>query len=248
MIFAAAIFLILAAGASAQHQIKLKNSPTPLAGLILGADGRNVQLKTAAGQVGYPIAAIETVSMPAPPETAAYQKAMTDGDNAKALEIARAISEKYKGLPADWAKLAAASMANLLINTGDFDKAEAAFKEIEVLYPGAGGTQSKVGLARIAVEKKDFASAREVLAPIAEEALKEKNVSRENTFAYSQAFYALGMAHEGEGKLQDALENYLRTVTIFYHDPAARAAARQRAASLREKNKDKPSSEHITAP
>ena len=108
--------------------------------------------------------------------------------------------------------------------------------------------QSKVGLARIAVAKKEFGPAKETLGPIIEEALKAKNVPRENAFAYSQAFYTMGLINESEGKFQEALENYLRTVTIFYHDPTARAAARKHADDLRAQNKDKPASQHIAVP
>lgn len=240
--------MALAMCAHAQHQLKLKNNPTPMAGTVVSSDGRNVQFQTAAGTVGYPLLNVESVIMPAPAELGAAYTAMQAGDTAKALPIAQAIYQKYRGLPVDWAKLAASTTANLLINAGELDKADAAFKEIEQLYPGAGGLQSKVGLARIAVAKKDFAAAKESLGPITEAALKEKNVPRENALAYSQAFYAMGLILESEGKLQEALENYLRTVTIFFHDPAARAAAQQHADDLRAKNKDNPASQQIAVP
>jgi len=248
MIFAIAVaFFALAVDASAQHSLKLKGNPTPLSGTVLSADGRNVQFQTQAGKVGYPLQNVETVTMPAPAEVAQSQQALQAGDNAKALQLSLAVSEKYKGLPADWAKLAASSTANLLITNGDLEKAEAAYKEIETLYPGAGGLQSKVGLARIAVAKKDYTAAKDVLVPISEEALKEKNVGRDN-YAYSQAFYALGQVYEAEGKPQDALENYLRTVTLFFQDPSARAEAQKRADDLRAQNKGKPTSEQVTVP
>lgn len=252
MIFAIAALTALAMHAVAQapaaHQLKLKGNPTPLAGTVVGADGRTVQFQTAAGTVGYPLPNVESVTMPQPPELAQALTAMQAGENDKALPIAQAVSQKFRGLPVDWARLAASLTANLLITAGQLDKAEAAYKEIEALYPGAGGLQSKVGLARIAVAKKEFGAAKEALTPIAEEALKAKNVPRENAFAYSQTFYALGQVHESEGKMQEALENYLRTVTIFFHDPAARAAAQQHADALRAQNKEKPASQQIAVP
>jgi len=252
MIFAIAALGTMAVPAFGQapaaHQLKLKNNPTPLAGTVIGADGRTVQFQTAAGKVGYPLPNVESVTMPAPPELQQALTAMQAGDTAKALPLAEGVAQKYRGLPTDWAKLAASATANLLVSAGELDKADAAFKEIEQLYPGAGGLQSKVGLARIAVAKKDFAAAKEALGSITEAALKDKNVARENAFAYSQAFYTLGLAEESEGKLQEALENYLRTVTIFFHDPAARTAAQKHADDLRAQNKDKPVSQQIAVP
>ncbi|MEQ1860274.1 MAG: hypothetical protein ABMA13_10085, partial [Chthoniobacteraceae bacterium] len=248
MIFAIAVFFAFAPGATAQqqqHLLKLKGNPAPLAGFVLGSDGRTVQFQTAAGKVGYPLLNIESVTMPEPPEAGQARAALATGDTAKALEASQLVSQKFKGLPVDWAKLAASTTANLLVTAGDFDKADAAFKEFELLYPGAGGLLTKVGLARIAVAKKDFAAAKDALGPITEAALKEKNVSRENAFAYSQAFYAFGLVNEAEGKMQEALENYLRTVTIFFHDPTARAGAQKHADDLRAQNKDKPVTDHI---
>jgi tetratricopeptide (TPR) repeat protein len=252
MIFAIAALMGLAmqvhAQAPAQHQLKLKGNPTPLVGTVLGADGRSVQFQTVAGTVGYPLQNVENVTMPAPPELGQALAAMQSGDAEKALPLAQGVSQKYRGLPADWAKLAATTTANLLISAGKLDEAEAAFKQLEALYPGGGGLQAKVGLARIAVAKKEFAAAKESLGPITEAALKEKNVPRENAFAYSQAFYAMGLINESEEKPQEALQNYLRTVTIFFHDPAARADAQQHADALRAQNKDKPASEQIAVP
>lgn len=252
MIFASLVIVTMTFSAFAQapaaHQLRLKGNPTPLAGTVVGADGRSVQFQTAAGTVGYPLQNVESVTMPMPADLNQALVAMQAGDNARALPAIQAVATKYRGLPVDWAKLASSSVGNLLINAGDLDKAEAAFKEFEQLYPGAGGLLTKVGLARIAVAKKDFSSAKDALTPVVEEALKQKNVPRENAFAYSQAFYAMGMINESEQKLPEALENYLRTVTIFYHDPSARAGAQQHADELRAKNKDIPASKQIVAP
>lgn len=248
MIFAIIAILGFAANAHAQHTLKMKTSPQAMAGTILGADGRVIQFQTPAGTVGYPLINVESVTMPPPAELGAAQQAFQAKDYEKALQAAKAVADKYKGLPTDWARLAASMVASIYGSMGQTDKAEAAWNDFEKTYPGAGGLQAKVGRAQIAASKKDFLSAKDSLAPIVEEALKQKNVPRENAFAYSQAFYVMGLVNENEGKLSDALENYLRTVTIFFHDPSARAAAQDRADSLRAKNKDKKTSEQLTVP
>jgi hypothetical protein len=54
---------------------------------------------------------------------------------------------------------------------------------------------------------------------------------------YGQAFYLMGLIHEHEGNLPAALQDYLRTVTLFFEDPATTAKARERADFLiNEKN------------
>jgi hypothetical protein len=253
MIFA--LLAILAAGVTLRaqqpvgsHALKLRGSAAPQVGTILSADGRIVQFQTQAGTVGYPLANVESAVMPPPPEYGLAQQAVAAKDNKKALQFARSVYDKFKGLPVDWAKVSALMVADLLIAEGDTEKAEGIFREFEQYYPGGGGLQAKVGRARIAVARKDLLSAKDSLASVTEEALKQKTVPRENAFAYSQAFYVMGLVNEADGKPQDALENYLRTVTIFFHDPSSRAAAQERADALRASNTGKKTSEHLTAP
>jgi tetratricopeptide (TPR) repeat protein len=248
MIFALAALLAFGEASFAQHQLRLRNDPQPKVGTISGADGRTVQFQTQAGTLAYPLGNVEGVTMPPPAEVGQAQQALQAGDSARALQLWRAVNDKYKGLPTDWAKLAAASVANLLVSAGEFDRAEAAFRDLEQMYPGGGDLVAKVGKARIAIGKNDLLSAKDALVSIVDDALKLKNVPRENAFAYSQAFFAMGMINESEGNLQDALENYLRTVTIFFHDPSARTAALERADAIRASNQNKKTSEQILVP
>jgi hypothetical protein len=70
--------------------------------------------------------------------------------------------------------------------------------------------------------------------------LSEKTIPPAKALAYSQAFLVSGQLKEEEGNLQGALEDYLRTVTLFYHDPSAVTAAQQKADALRSRDKDHP--------
>jgi len=191
---------------------------------------------------------VQTLTMPAPPEWTAAQQALAANDKAKAAQLATAVTTKFKGLPTEWARAALVMTAGAAIDANDVPKAESLIREMETAYPGAGGLLASVLKARLAVMKKDYLSAKDALVSVTEAALKEKNAPRENAFAYSQAFFVMGQIAEADNKPQDALENYLRTVTIFFHDPSARAAAQERADALRAKNKDKKTSEQLTVP
>ena len=134
-------------------------------------------------------------------------------------------------------------LGELYIITNDIPKAEAAYADFKLLYPTAGSLQSEVGLSRIAVAKQDFETAKQKLEPITEVALKEKTTSATVTeVAYSQAFLVSGQVKEAAGDLQGALEDYLRTVTLFYYDRIAVASAQERADALRAAHPD------VTAP
>jgi tetratricopeptide (TPR) repeat protein len=201
---------------------------------VVGVSGTNLQVQVGAGTLGIPLASIKEVQMPAPPELAQAQQAFVARDYRRALALASGIVEKFKGMPADWTQLATGMLGDIYVATNDLPKAEAAYKEYQRLYPGAGSVQADVGIARIAVSKKDYGTAKQKLAPIVAQALKEKNIPRAQAFAFSQAFFILGQVEEAEGNATGALEDYLRTVTIFHHDPSAVAAAQERADALRK--------------
>ena len=204
-------------------------------GVITGvsASGVAVQL-TAGGSISIPIAQIESISMVPPPEYNLALQAIAAKDIPKAAGLIRGLITKYKGLPADWAQQAAALAGFLALQSGDMAGADAAFSEFKKSYPTA--PEGRIGSAAIAASKKDFATAKSLIAPIVEDALKQKDVPVTNRFAYSRAMYISGLVKESEKDLPGALEDYLRTTTIFYHDTAAVASAQERADALR-KNK-----------
>ena len=204
-------------------------------GVITGvtASGVGVQL-TADRSISIPLAQIESISMVPPPEYNSALQAVAVKDIPKALGIIRGLIAKYKGLPADWAQQAAALAGFLALQSGDMAGAEAAFSDFKKSYPNA--PEGKVGSAAIAASKKQFGVAKDLIAPIVGEALKQKDVPVANRFAYSRAMYISGLVKESEKDLPGALEDYLRTTTIFYHDTAAVTAAQERADALRKNN------------
>jgi len=203
---------------------------------ILGVSGPNVQIQVGTGSVGIPLATITSVTMAAPAELAAANKACSAGDYAKALPLAKAVAGKYKGLPVDWAKQATSLVGDIQVALGNLPEAEAAYKDFQKLYPGAGGIQTEIGMARISVARKNYDEAKQKLDPIAAQALKTKTPSAAMGPIYSQTFYLLGQIAEAQQQPSIALENYLRTVTIFSDDHGAVTAAQEKADALRKNN------------
>ena len=83
-------------------------------------------------------------------------------------------------------------------------------------------------------DRTELQKAEQQLQGIAQTALKNPAlVTRAEGAAYGQAFYLLGQIHEQEHADQEALEDYLRTVTLFYQDSATSTRAQQSADALR---------------
>lgn len=240
-LFGGAFLLVSTAFAQVDAEIVMRDNRLQRA-KVFGVSPSGLQLDITTpdgkGRLGVPLAQIKEVRMAQPAELgqalAQYQEKKYD----EALATLRALVTKYKGMPASWAQQAAATIGSVYLAKGDIPGADYAFREFQKLYPGQGSLQSEVGLALVAIAKKDFAAARTKLEPVAEAALKEKNVSAATALAYSSTFLGLGQIHESEGNLTEALEHYLRTVTLFFHDRASAAIAQERADALRKENKD----------
>lgn len=233
---------IAQAPAGPQVTFRTKGSPTVQQGTLVGASPAGIAIRIGAQTMTMPATNFEAIQMAPPPEYAAGYQANTAGDTAKALGLIKSVADRFKGLPTEWAQYATGMLGDLYVAAGDFDKAEAAYADFKKLYQTAAGGSptSDVGLARIAVAKKDYETAKTKLEPITAEALKEKNIPANKAIAYSQAFLVSGQVKEEQGNLQGALEDYLRTVTLFYQDRASVTIAQQKADALRTRDKDHP--------
>jgi tetratricopeptide (TPR) repeat protein len=224
------------AGAARGQDVLILTDGKQTAGKIMGASPAGVQIQIAVGggvtTLTQPMATIKEARMAVvPPEFTQAQKAL-EAKNYDAALTALKVVEKYKGLPADWAQQATAMVGDVYIEKGEVPKAEAAFAEFQKLYPGS--TQAELGLAKLAIAKKDFATAKGKLEPVVGKAAEDKSVNQRSGFSYSQAHLLMGQVKEAEGDLKGALESYLKTVTLFYYDRAAVAQAQQKADALRQ--------------
>ena len=201
---------------------------------ILSSNGTNVLVKVGAGTVGIPINSITQAFMAPPSEFSAVVAAYDSRNYSKALASAELLAGKYKGLPIDWARQNALMLGDLYVLKNDIAKAEEAYKDFHKFYPGQSTTQMDVCTARLAVAKKDYSAAKQLLEPIAVQALKQKNIQKSEAATYSQVFYLLGRVKEADGDFQSALQAYLLTVTLFYQDHPSVSDAQERADALRK--------------
>jgi tetratricopeptide (TPR) repeat protein len=240
LLFVATCILCVLAGAARGQDVLILTDGKQTQGKIIGAtpSGVQIQVTPAAGggaaTMTQPMGSIKEARMAVvPPEFAQAQKAF-EAKNYDAALAALKVVDKFKGLPADWAQQATAMIGDVYIEKGEVPKAEAAFAEFQKLYPTSA--QAELGLAKLAIARKDFATAKSKLDPVLAKAAEDKNVNQRSGFAYSDANLLMGQVKEAEGDLKGALECYLKTVTLFYYDRAAVAQAQQKADALRQAN------------
>lgn len=235
---AVAIFavLLLAAGLGicrAQDVVVQKDGQRR-EGQILGLKSDAIRIRVGPAETGIPMANVASVTMSAPKAYADALALWQKGDAAKTLQVLDPLVESFNGLPTKWAERAGALLGEVYLASGQIDKSEAAFSAFQKLYPNAGNS-ADVGLARLAIAKKDYARARVLLVPIVELAKSTKFPDSGTSAVYGQALYLLGQVQESSAENAEALENYLLAVTLFREDQAVVAKATERANVLKEK-------------
>ncbi len=232
---ASGVFLIsLAPSARSQDTIRQSNG-TVRTGQITGVRNGSVMIKFGPGEIGVPLAQATTITMATPANVAKGLGLQEAGKPAEALALLKPIADQFGGLPLDWAQNATASIGNLYLSLEKTTDASAAYAKYKQLYPGAElSLQADVGMARVAAASGKLAEAKAALAPILANALTKPDITKAESAAFGQAYFTLGSIAEKENNPAEALENYLRTVTIFYADRATAARAQERADALRK--------------
>ncbi len=240
LLFAIGAALLLASAARAQDVIITNDGQQRQVRVIgVSPSGQTLDFFVGQGQLGLPLSSVKEVRMNPPAEYGQAIGAYQAKDFAKALSLVKVVLTKFKGMPSWWAQQTTGMLGELYIALNDIPKAEAAYADFKRLYASGGSLQSEVGLSRIAVAKQDFETARQKIEPITDAALKEKvSAATATEVAYSQAFFVSGQIKEAAGNFQGALEDYLRTVTLFYYDRVAVASAQEHADALRAAHPD----------
>lgn len=239
LLFAIGAALLVSFAARAQDVIITTDNQQRVVKVIgVSPSGQTLEFFVGQGQLGLPLSSVKEVRMNPPAEYLQGIGAYQAKDFAKSLTLLKAVAAKFKGMPSPWAQQSVAMLGELYIATNDIPKAEAAYADFKRLYPTGGSLQSEVGLSRLDVAKQDFKGAEKRLEPITGAALKEKVITSANGIAYSQAFLVSGQVKEAQGNLSGALEDYLRTVTLFYYDRVAVASAQEHADALRAAHPD----------
>jgi len=229
ILFGTGLFSALAQDALVQNDGQQRD------GQILGVKSGAIRLKVGPVETSVPMANVKSVTM-APPKAyndalAAWQK----GDAAATITLLKPLVENFIGLPTKWASRAASLLGDAYVNTEKITEAEKAFADFQLAYPDAAAS-ADVGLARLAIAKKDYDTAREKLTPIVENAKKVLLPESGESAVFGQALLLMGEVQESAGENPAALENYLLASTVFREDKAVIAKADERANALKEKN------------
>jgi predicted Zn-dependent protease len=232
-LLAAALILTGARPALSQDSITLRDGQTQTV-QILGVTDSGIKIQLGNGVMVEPFANIAQVSMGPPPEYTAAVAAYESGDAQRALSLTGGVVSNYARLPTTWAQDAMRMLGDIYVALGQIPQAKAAYANYQRAYPGAGVQDINVGLASIDVANQDYDAAKAKIQPVLDQALRQRNLPAPAAALIGRAFYLSGKIKEHDGDLTGALEDYLRTVTIFPQDRVAAANAQAGADALRK--------------
>lgn len=230
VLLAAAIGAAFLADLSAQDSITTKDGQIR-EGAITGVRAAAVRIKIGPAETSVPLANIRAISMAEPADYTAAIDAWQKGDAASALAKLEKLTATYEGLPVPWAERACSLLPEVYLSEGRTADAEKAFAKFQQLYP-ASGSSSDLLLARMAISKNDYDSARAKLEPLVASARQTLLPAGPESASMSQALFLMGQVHENSGNKPEALESYLLVTTLFKNDPASVARAAERAQVL----------------
>ena len=235
------LLFLLAAGlltsgarlATGQDTITLRGGQ-PQQATIQGVTSEGVKIQMGDAVMVQPFSNIVAVTMNPPPDFTAAEAAYESGDLVRALKLTKAVITNFRALPTDWAKAAMIMLGDIDMALGGTTEAQAAYKDYQAAYPGVSSDEMNVGLANIDLANNDSAAAAAKLQPVLDSALKNRTPPKATAALFGRAFYLSGKIKEKAGDFPGALEDYLRTVTLFPEDAIAAASAQAGADALRK--------------
>jgi TolA-binding protein len=201
----------------------------------MGIKAGVLKIKVGPAETGIQMANVASVVMAPPKAYAETLAAWQAGDANKTIALLVPLAANFNGLPTDWAEHASALLGEAFLAAGQTDKAEAAFADFQKSYPAAT-TAADVGLAQLAIVKKDFSGARARLLPIVEKAKSTKLAAPGECAVFGQSLFLLGLVQEASAENSEAMENYLLVTTLFHEDKAVAQKAAEHADALAKKN------------
>jgi len=234
-VLSAALLVVWAVVPLAAADAVVRKSGQTLEGQVVGTAGSNLRIKVGEATISVPLADVKQLRMQPPADFTAAAAMLSRGDSKGALAALEKINQVYAGLPAPWAERAAAMLGDAKLAAGDKEGAKAAYEQFTKTYPGAVAL-ANIGMARLALESGDAATAGKLLEPFVAKSAKTGFPEDGDGAVLSQAFFLLGRVKEAEGDNAAALQNYLKAAALFPFDPNAVADARKRADALRAGN------------
>ncbi|MCC6352625.1 MAG: hypothetical protein IT577_02000 [Verrucomicrobiae bacterium] len=185
-------------------------------------------------ETAIPKETIRSIQMQPPPGLAEARKALAAEQYPQVLASIEKDAQAFTGLQVDWVIEALGLVADAYLATGKKSEAGAIYRKMETDYANSPyAVKAKVGLAKISVSVNRLPEAEAALKPILEDAQRQLTPPEAQQRVFADAAFVMGQLEEARGQKQEALENYMRVITLYPLNPSLVAQAEARVRALR---------------
>jgi|GEM_PF-535536 len=238
-VFLAMTALLIASEAAAAQDKIILRAGAPAVGEIMAynAQSGTVTLKTAQGEIPYPMANITRVELAERPAAAEGISAAAEERYPEAVEKLKPLVDKFLGLDAAWVPQAAGVLAEALARTGKTFESEQLADAILKAYPNSVFRfQGMIAKASSLVARQQMDPALALLAEVEKAFPPTAAPDAGSMQILSNLHFSKGQIYKAKGDKAKAYESFL-TVASLYHQPAKRAAqALAEAEALRKED------------
>jgi len=234
--------IFLAGTAFGEDRIFSQGSSTPTVGTITEVDDTTVKVTLgAAGNTSLPRAKIERVEIAPPPGAEAGVKAFLRGDHKQAIKLLEPVFTKYRCLPQEWIEEISVQLGEAYNREGEWNKARELFLVFSRFYPKSRfGDVARSGEAQALMKTGKKDAARKILESLIKDLDGKTALSDDQNRALGRALVSFGQCCAEVNQNDQALDAFLKTITIYHLDPNAVAEALYESALVFEKMKNFP--------
>jgi len=231
-VLALATTVLLASTPSSPADLVTRKGGPAVEGTIVGTKQGAIRVKVGNAETSIRLADVQAIKMDPPADLAKASAELAAGDAKDAATVLQRLNENFAGLPVPWAEQAAALLGDARLAAGDKAGAQAAYEQFRKTYPQAIAL-ANLGMARLAVDARQFDEAGKLLDPMLADSAKAVLPKPQEGAALSQAHYLMGRVCEADQDFRAALAHYLKASAVFPFDENTVAEAQKRADALR---------------
>lgn len=204
-------------------------------GTVTRVEGGTIFIKLESAEIGVPRSDVVRLDVSIPSEYKTGVTALKEGKPGEAVNAFKVVVDRFGGLPAGWAMDSVLRLGDAYLEQKDVASAEATFERMKKLYPGAAQGQTlEVKKARLLVIGKKYDEAMTVVQGYLDAQMKKDYLPVEQEVVVADALVLLGDCLLANGKPNQALDSYLKVVTLYDYDDVREAEARFKAAQVLE--------------
>jgi tetratricopeptide (TPR) repeat protein len=204
-------------------------------GDVVRVDADGVEINLPIGQITVPKSDIVSIQIDQPATFQAGLDALKAQRFQEAVNDLKPLVDRYAGLSLPWVQQSLLRVGDAYLGLKDFASAKQAFDAFKTQYPDSTDAQGlDVKYAKVLLEEKEYAKAADALQAFLGPLMKRDFLTDDQEVAAAEAYTLLGDCQAAMNKPEDALDNYLKVVTLFNMDPDRAAEAKYKAATVFE--------------